>query len=241
MSNEQISTGNTEETVNYPNEIERNQDQQYPTKDDSMQSEELIVNHNELDKHEENQNETVVMKENDQCKIDVNSSLEILKSQKNENEKEEENDTKLKEISDKEDDSEKASTLETGDKNVEQSEIAENSSSEKDKEHKKKVNLVKWLKKNVHIHLPKHHSFKKEKPVMECKTECINSNEESTSDKQINHNSTEEVKTIEHTENEQNVTTEKTHETTESLQSTTEDTTTDNSLITSTTIISARL
>ncbi|CAH8522515.1 unnamed protein product [Schistosoma bovis] len=236
-------------------------DQHYPIKDDSIQSEEIIVNNSELDKQEENQNETVVIKENDQCKTDVSSSMEILKSRENEGddevkeEEEEEKDknTKLKEISDKEDDSEKPSTFEIIDKNLEQSETTEyyikryvqqiqtNSSGEKDKEHKKKVNLVKWLKKNVHIHLPKHHSFKKEKPVMEYKTECINSNEESMSDKQINHNSSEEVKTIEHTENEQNVTTEETHETTELLQSTIENTTADHSLVTSTTINNAQL
>ncbi|RTG80479.1 uncharacterized protein DC041_0001567, partial [Schistosoma bovis] len=121
-----------------------------------------------LDKQEENQNETVVIKENDQCKTDVSSSMEILKSRENEGddevkeeEEEEEKDknTKLKEISDKEDDSEKPSTFEIIDKNLEQSETTENSSSEKDKEHKKKVNLVKWLKKNVHIHLPKVENF----------------------------------------------------------------------------------
>ncbi|CAH8519950.1 unnamed protein product [Schistosoma bovis] len=250
MSDEQTSICNTDEIVNCPNEVERNHDQHYPIKDDSIQSEEIIVNNSELDKQEKDQNETVVIKENDQCKTDVSSSMEILKSRENEGddevkeeEEEEEKDknTKLKEISDKEDDSEKPSTFEIIDKNLEQSETTENSSGEKDKEHKKKVNLVKWLKKNVHIHLPKHHSFKKEKPVMEYKTECINSNEESMSDKQINHNSSEEIKTIEHTENEQNVTTEETHETTELLQSTIENTTADHSLVTSTTINNAQL
>ncbi|RTG80480.1 uncharacterized protein DC041_0001568 [Schistosoma bovis] len=118
MSDEQTSICNTDEIVICPNEVERNHDQHYPIKDDSIQSEEIIVNNSELDKQEENQNETVVIKENDQCKTDVSSSMEILKSRENE-----------------------------GDD--------ENSSSEKDKEHKKKVNLVKWLKKNVHIHLPK--------------------------------------------------------------------------------------
>ncbi|CAH8513973.1 unnamed protein product [Schistosoma margrebowiei] len=249
MSDEQISDCNTNEIVNCPNEVERNHDQHYPIKDDSIQSKEIIVNNSELDKQEKNQNEAVVIKENDRCKTDVNSSMEILKSRENEGddeveEKEEEEkdkNIKLKEISDKEDDSEKPSTFEIIDKNLEQSETTENSSGEKDKEHKKKVNLVKWLKKNVHIHLPKHHSFKKEKTVMEYKTECINSNEEPMSDKQINHNSSEEVKTIEHTENEQNVTTEETHETTELLQSTIENTTADHSLVTSTTINNAQL
>ncbi|CAI2726732.1 unnamed protein product [Schistosoma spindalis] len=248
MSDEQTSVCNADEIVNCSNEIEKNHNQQYSIKDDSIQSEEIIVNNSELDKQEGNQNEVDVIKENDQYKIDVSSSMEMLKIQENKEDEEAqaegeegEKNTKLKEISDKEDDSEKPSTFENIDKNLEQPETIENSSGEKDKEHKKKVNLVKWLKKNVHIHLPKHHSFKKEKPVMEYKTECINSNEESMSDKQINHNSSEEVKTIEHTENEQNVTTEEAHETTELLQSTTENTTADNSLVTSTTIINAQL
>ncbi|VDO85420.1 unnamed protein product [Schistosoma margrebowiei] len=154
MSDEQISVCNTNEIVNCPNEVERNHDQHYPIKDDSIQSEEII-------------NEAVVIKENDRFKTDVNSSMEILKCRENEGddeveekvEEEKDKNIKLKEISDKEDDSEKPSTFEIIDKNLEQSETTENSSGEKDKEHKKKVNLVKWLKKNVHIHLPKVEKF----------------------------------------------------------------------------------
>nr|CAX73630.1 putative protein serine/threonine kinase [Schistosoma japonicum] len=247
MSNEQISNVmDTNDTMNCINEVQlsnkdqiqqhEQQQQQQPSPSssslkDTIQLEEITVNHNELDENKANQNETVVVEKNDQCQIHIITSTELSKIVEDECEEE----VKLKETSDKEDNLEKSTTSEIIDKSEEHSETTENSSGEKEKENKKKVNIVKWLKKNVHIHLPKRHSFKREKPVVEQKAE-ENSNEDSSSDKQVNSNPSNEIQIKEDTVNEQNGTHEETHKASELSQSISENTTGDISQTSSPTV-----
>ncbi|KAK4469928.1 hypothetical protein MN116_007430 [Schistosoma mekongi] len=172
-----------------------------PSSKDTIQLEEITVNHNELNEYEVNQNQTVIVKKNDQCQINIITSTELSKIVENEYE----DDIKLKETLNKEDNLKKLITSEIIDKSEEQSEIIER------------------------------HSFKKEKPVVEQKTE-EDSNGDSSSDKQVDSNLSNEVKVKEDTANEQNGIHEEMHKVTELVQSINENTTADISQTTTPTI-----
>ncbi|CAH8497513.1 unnamed protein product [Heterobilharzia americana] len=175
MSNDKNNYSNTNEIANSSDEVPVNEGEQQ-TATEAMRTQGSEIKHDNVQpsEKEETQDDSTTIREDDQNKTNADLSAETTEVKENEEQN-------LKKTSDETNCAEKLQTHDTDVTNGEQPEMSEGSSSEKEKENKKKVNLVKWFKKNVSIHLPKRHSLRKEKSATEHKMEIVDHEEEASS------------------------------------------------------------